>query len=530
MSEPPQSLTNRIVSAIPTPMVDRTMKQLGTFCEFKYGRSLPERDRREGVFPVYGSNGILGWHDEPITSGPTIIIGRKGSAGALHYSDRACFPIDTTYYVDRSCTTVDLRWLFFMLQMLVLDALNKHAAVPGLNRNDAYEKELTVPSSYDQKRIAAVLDKADFLRRQRLESIQLAERLLQALFIDMFGNPVTNPMCWPTQALGEFGIVQTGNTPPRSQKANYAATGLEWIKTDNILEDEVYVTPAAERLSELGAESARVAPSGSLLVACIAGSEKSIGRAALTNRLVAFNQQINAITPHAGVSSLFLYFLMKVGRRHVQSAAGKGMKKIINKTTFEGLRFIAPGEDEQQRFAVAAERLIKQSQLCREQSLQLDGLFLSIQQRAFRGELDLSRIGLDSQAEIPTASDSDLSASQSARPEGIAFLIAPRAMEGELERLATLIRKDGPMPWSADYFKYRVLGTMPTPFSFDDLMQRARGYFEGEPHYEEIKDIMLELLGQGESPTILRQRFDLTINEGTNEIFGSKQIVFESVS
>lgn len=91
------------------------MEALGTFCEFKYGRSLAAKNRKGGKFPVYGSNGIVGLHDAPLTSGPTIIIGRKGSAGALQYSEKPCFPIDTTYYIDDTCTEADLKWLFFML-------------------------------------------------------------------------------------------------------------------------------------------------------------------------------------------------------------------------------------------------------------------------------------------------------------------------------------------------------------------------------------------------------------------------------
>lgn len=371
------------------------MNALGTFCEFKYGKSLPDKKRNGGEFPVYGSNGIVGHHDTPLTTGPTIIIGRKGSAGALQYSPIPCCPIDTTYYVDRTCTEADLRWLYFALQNLGLENLNKHVAVPGLNRNDAYEKVLPLPPLDEQKRIAAVLDKADALRRQRQESLQLTEKLLQSVFIDMFGDPSTNPKGLPMLELGRFGIVQTGNTPPRSNKANYAETGLEWIKTDNILEDSVFVTPSIEKLSEAGAKIARVAPAGSLLVACIAGSEKSIGRAALTDRKVAFNQQINSITPHADTSPVFLYFLVKIARRQIQNAAAKGMKKMINKSTFEGLRFIAPEYEEQLRFERVAQHLIEQSRDCQEQLLYLERFFSSLQQRAFRGELDLSRLVLD---------------------------------------------------------------------------------------------------------------------------------------
>lgn len=85
------------------------------------------------------------------------------------------------------------------------------------------------------------------------------------------------------------------------------------------------------------------------------------------------------------------------------------------------------------------------------------------------------------------------------------------------------------MPWSADYFKYRVLGTMPLPFTFDDLMDRVDGVFDGEPPYEEIKDIILDLLGRSGAPPLLSQRFDHTIHDSTNEISGRKQIVFEPV-
>jgi type I restriction enzyme S subunit len=400
----------------------------------------------------------------------------------------------------------------------------------SLTKKDFLEMVIPFPPFNEQRKIAALLDKAHTLRRQRRESILLTETLLQAAFIDAFGDPVENPHGWPTKTLGEFGVVQTGNTPPRSNKANYSTTGLEWIKTDNILEKEVYLTQAAEKLSEMGSVSARIAPAGSLLVACIAGSEKSIGRAALAERAVAFNQQINAITPHSHVSSLFLYFLIKVGRRHIQLAAGKGMKKIINKSTFAGIRFIAPGEDEQRRFETAAGTMIEQNRLHREQSFELDTLFLSIQQRAFSGELDLGMISLDSQIAVSKPPKPKSSASQSPETERMAFLTAPEAMESELERLAILLRQDGPMPWSADFFKYRVLGAMHPPFSFDDLMERVSGTFIEEPPYEEMKSIVMDLLGRGVEPALLRQRFDLTINENTGEVGGRKQIVFEPIS
>ncbi len=94
-----------------------------------------------------------------------------------------------------------------------------------------------------------------------------------------------------------------------------------------------------------------------------------------------------------------------------------------------------------------------------------------------------------------------------------------------LRKLDDAVSQSEPIPWSADYFKYRILGAQPSPFSFDDIMQKAEYVFD-DPPYDEIKDMILELLGQGGTPAMLRQSFDLQIDEESKEVSGSKEIVF----
>jgi type I restriction enzyme S subunit len=374
-----------------------------------------------------------------------------------------------------------------------------------INRDDFLDIEIPFPPLDDQKRIAAMLDKADALRRQRQESLQLSDKLVQSVFIDMFGDPATNPKGLPLLELGKFGIVQTGNTPPRSNKANYAETGLEWIKTDNIVEDRVVVTPSREKLSEAGAKVARVAAAGSLLVACIAGSEKSIGRAALTNRKVAFNQQINSITPHADTSPLFLYFLVKAARRQIQMAAAKGMKKMINKSTFESVLFIAPAYDDQRRFERVAQRLVEQSKDCQDQLLHLETFFSSLQQRAFRGELDLSRLELEAEVQPPAPTPAPEPLANHGRYKRPGCFIAPPDIEEKM--MAFEDRLDsGPgdsIPWNEDFFKYRILSqVLQSPFNFDEIWEAVR-YDMEDANYETVKDKVFDFVDAG----ILQQQF-----------------------
>ena len=113
--------------------------KLGEICQFNYGDGLTSQNRVLGDINVYGSNGIVGTHIKALTEGPTIIIGRKGSIGEVHYSNNGCWPIDTTYYIEQKSIECDIFWLCLGLKSLNLSELNKAAAVPGLNREDAYK-------------------------------------------------------------------------------------------------------------------------------------------------------------------------------------------------------------------------------------------------------------------------------------------------------------------------------------------------------------------------------------------------------
>ncbi|HIJ96886.1 MAG TPA: hypothetical protein HPP94_14340 [Desulfuromonadales bacterium] len=170
--------------------MEKRIVELGEICKFEYGTNLPGRIRVPGAVPVYGSNGVIGTHSTAITSGPTIIIGRKGSIGEIHQSNQPCWPIDTTYFIDESFTDCDLDWLTYQLIHLNLCRLNKASGVPGLNREDAYKLEVILPSIEQQRSIAAylkaqltIVEEARIAAKAQLQEIeQLPSRLLAQAF------------------------------------------------------------------------------------------------------------------------------------------------------------------------------------------------------------------------------------------------------------------------------------------------------------------------------------------------------------
>jgi type I restriction enzyme S subunit len=118
------------------------VKKLGEVLELNYGKALKSDTRREGQIPVFGSSGIVGFHDTSLVKGPGIIVGRKGNVGSVFWSDADFYPIDTAYFVTSS---LPLRFMFYELQ--TKNFINNDAAVPGLSRHQAYSLETIIPPS-----------------------------------------------------------------------------------------------------------------------------------------------------------------------------------------------------------------------------------------------------------------------------------------------------------------------------------------------------------------------------------------------
>lgn len=130
----------------------------GNVFSLEYGDNLPERARSQtGEFPVYGSNGVVGSHSEYCVASPCIVVGRKGSAGAVNRCDEpACWVTDVAFY----CVPpvgVDLRFVEILFITLNLDDLGK-GIKPGLNRNEANALPVALPPLAEQKRIVAKVD------------------------------------------------------------------------------------------------------------------------------------------------------------------------------------------------------------------------------------------------------------------------------------------------------------------------------------------------------------------------------------
>ena len=161
---------------------------IGEFCPFSYGKNLPKKARdSSGNVPVFGSNGVVGHHSKPLIQDCGIIIGRKGTVGAVTFSSVPFWPIDTTFYISEDSHR-DLRYTFYLLKSLHMEHMNADSAVPGLNRNAAHARKITIPPLPEQKAIAHILgsldDKIELNRRMNATLEAMAQALFKSWFVD----------------------------------------------------------------------------------------------------------------------------------------------------------------------------------------------------------------------------------------------------------------------------------------------------------------------------------------------------------
>ncbi len=129
----------KITDGVPEGWDKKPIKEILTL---NYGKALKADLRVPGEYPVYGSSGVVGSHNKPLVKAPGIIVGRKGNVGSIYWVNRDYWPIDTVYFVSREESNL---YLYYALQKVSF--INTDVAVPGLNRDMAYSREILLPEN-----------------------------------------------------------------------------------------------------------------------------------------------------------------------------------------------------------------------------------------------------------------------------------------------------------------------------------------------------------------------------------------------
>ncbi|MBE7464247.1 MAG: restriction endonuclease subunit S [Planctomycetes bacterium] len=261
----------------------------------------------------------------------------------------------------------------------------------NINATEVLKFPLVLPPLAEQRRIAEVLDRAEALRAKRRAALAQLDALTQSIFLDMFGDPATNPKRWPLVRLGEQATkIGSGSTPTGGETA-YRAKGISLIRSLNVRDGEFTFKDLAHIGDEQAAKLAGVIVEANDVLLNITGASVArVCRAPSSVLPARVNQHVCIIRPKPTINAVFLeqFLLAEQTKRRLLKIGGAGAtREAITKSQIEVFEAICPPIPLQCEFArrVTAVEALKTAQ--RASLAELDALFASLQHRAFRGEL-----------------------------------------------------------------------------------------------------------------------------------------------
>ena len=168
--------------------------------EIKNGKNQKLVENPEGLYPIYGSGGIIGYADKYICEANTVIIGRKGSINNPIYVSEPFWNVDTAFGLSPKQDILLPRYLFYFCKNYNFEKLNKTVTIPSLTKADLLKIQIDLPSIDEQRRIVDKLIKVETIINLRNYQVQQLDDLIKA----RFGDPVSNPYKLPTVLLGEL--------------------------------------------------------------------------------------------------------------------------------------------------------------------------------------------------------------------------------------------------------------------------------------------------------------------------------------
>ncbi|MCT9001224.1 restriction endonuclease subunit S [Microbacterium memoriense] len=361
---------------------------LGELVELRYGKALKAEDREGTSYPVIGSGGVVGSHADASVHEPTIVIGRKGSIGSLTYAADGCWPIDTAYFIILR-TEVDLRWLYWTMQSLGLESMNRSAAVPGLNRNDVYRARIPLPPLTEQRRIAAILDEADALRTLHRGSLENLERLRVAHFETSFANARFAPTVIADVVAEVPNALRTGPFGSDLLHSEFVDDGVPVLGIDNVVSNEfVWAKPrfiTQEKYESLKRYTVR---GGDVLITIMGTVGRcgvvpdDIDQAINTKHLCCITLDQSRCLPDY-LHDYFLYH--PTAREYLRKTAKGAVMDGLNMGIIKQMPIVLPSIEAQHHYVSQITEVSTLADTAK--SRDVDTLFASLQHRAFRGEL-----------------------------------------------------------------------------------------------------------------------------------------------
>ena len=356
------------------------LKQL---IKMHYGKALKAADRVEGEIPVYGSNGIVGYHNELLWEKPTVVIGRKGSVGEANLCLTPSWTIDTAYYVELiDKQSLDLKFFYYFADLLDVSLISQKGVKPGINRNDYLNLDFTLPPLIEQKSIVekldALLTRIDTAIEHLQENLDDASSLLASALFEKF-HQENNPT--PIKDIFNVYNGRAYKKPELLESGKYKV-----IRIQNLKGGKNYY------YSDLELDENKYCEDSDLLFSWSGTPGTSFGAFIWEGEKAIYHYHIWKMDPKVEIDPRYAYWVLKdITLEAIANARGVAGMLHITKGTMESFVISMPSIQEQKRIAQELDDLSKSTKALQDEISKkiktLQMLKSSVLDSAFKGKL-----------------------------------------------------------------------------------------------------------------------------------------------
>ena len=209
---------------------------------------------KEEGYPVYGANGKIGYYDKYNHEKPTLLIGCRGTCGAVHISEPYSYTNGNTMALDNLSEDVDIKFLYYHFLYRGFDDVLSGGVQKQITGIGLSQIEIPLPPLSVQKEIVEKLDKAAAIREKSKALLSHYDALAESLFVELFGDPISNEKGWEKTNIKDICDIKGGKRVPLKHKLVKYDTGLPYIKAGNIkngkitLDDLEYLLPETQKM------------------------------------------------------------------------------------------------------------------------------------------------------------------------------------------------------------------------------------------------------------------------------------------
>lgn len=321
----------------------------------------------------------------------TIIFAKIGEAIKLNrravLAENACIDNNLIGVKPNDKGLVDNSYLLYWLRKQNFYQYANSTTVPALKKTVLEKLQFPLIPMEEQKKIAVVLDQAQSLIEKRKESIAKLDKLVQSVFLDMFGNPVVNSLKWDKCKLSEIGTLARGKSKHRPRNAPELLNGqYPLIQTGDVAKADLYIREYEQTYSELGLQQSKMWEKGTLCITIAA----NIAKTGILTFDSCFPDSVVGFIPNekSNINYVQIWFLFL--QKIIEDAAPESAQKNINLKILGNLDVSLPPIELQNKFAIIVNKIDREKQIMKQSLSQLEGYFQVLLQQAFKGELKVN--------------------------------------------------------------------------------------------------------------------------------------------